>query len=160
MMIIGIDAVAQKSVIKADLISPVFNTLVVAYERVTSENGAFQLGFTLMKNDWYRRVGLTPEYRFYVSDKPAPTGFFVAPFFQYFDVTDKNSMNQTENYSEFGLGAVAGYQWMFKDLVTFSAFLGPKYTSNSRPRRIGQNSTIQFNEGFAVRAGLTLGLVF
>lgn len=161
-------AMAQSNAIKINLLSPVARTFNIAYERALNENGSFQLGFFYtgakvgdVKIDGF---GITPEYRVYLSQTPAPNGFYVAPFLRYikFNAEDKtdNSVNKAE-VTQIGGGVVVGRQWVFKERVTFDMFIGPKYQSTDAKVTSGQDtfSGSLFNN-FGIRGGITLGVAF
>lgn len=152
---------SQNSGLKIDMFAPIVKTLVVGYERVVSESASFQISFNYTSDNTdgqkLRRVGFTPEYRFYFSETPAPAGFFVAPFFQYVSVTESSTAYNEVKYGEYGAGLVAGYQWLFKERVTFSAFFGPKYQKNTGIR---PGVTLDLTDGFTLKGGVTLGFVF
>lgn len=152
---------SQQRVIKVDIIAPAFKTLVLAYEKVASEDASFQAGFAFTGDgDNGRRLAFTGEYRYYLSDeKPAPAGFYVAPFAQYINITEK--INSVEHKAgAIGLGVVAGYQWLFKERVTFGGFLGPDYMIPTREQDPNSSLVIGITKGFTLRAGVTLGLAF
>ena len=89
------DALAQKgNVLKINIFSPIAKTLNLQYERKLSSSSSFQLGFYYsgfsITDTKFSGFGLTPEYRFYLSDTEAPHGVYVAPFVRYqnFSVTN------------------------------------------------------------------------
>ena len=71
---------AQNTVIKANLLSPLVRTGSFFIEHKLNDNSSIQLGLLYTGNTWddtkIRGWGITPEYRFYLSDSPAPKGFF------------------------------------------------------------------------------------
>ena len=83
-----------------------------------------------------RGVGITPEFRYYGSEKYAPKGVFVGCYIplQFAKVKAPQflasgsavySISSTElSYSQVGLGFDAGYQKIFKNNITFEALLG------------------------------------
>ena len=75
------EATAQSNVFKINIISPVVRTASVFYERALNDQSSLQLGFFYSGysgNDTkFRGFGITPEYRFYLSETPAPAGFFL-----------------------------------------------------------------------------------
>lgn len=163
-------AIAQpQNAIKINLLSPVARTINLAYERAINENGSFQLGFyyTGVKTGGVKLsgFGITPEYRFYLSQTPAPNGFYVAPFIRYNSFTAEDTSDNTVSkatITQFGGGAVVGRQWVFKERVTFDMFIGPKYQSTSAKVTSGTDT---FTGGslfgnFGIRGGITLGLAF
>jgi hypothetical protein len=154
-----------QNVLKINILSPIVRTLNIQYERVLNESSAFQLGFfyTGYSDDvtTWRGFGITPEYRFYLSDSPAPAGVFVAPFLRYqaFDVED--DIGGAAKFSAFGGGLIIGKQWLFKDKITLEVFIGPSYLVGEVKEA---TSGVEFDsgafEGFGVRTGITFGFKF
>src|SRR5882762_7411500 len=146
-------AVAQPgNAIKINLLSPVARTFNIAYERKVSDNGSFQLGFyyTGAKSGDLKLsgFGITPEYRFYLSQTPAPNGFYVAPFMRYtsYDLTYNNGTDKASgSVTSFGGGLVVGRQWVFKERVTLDMFIGPKYQSRNAKTTSGNSSDLTIN---------------
>ena len=58
-----------------------------------NEDMSFQLGFFYSKyqppdtETILTGYGITPEFRYYLSDTPAPNGFYLAPNFRYYKFT-------------------------------------------------------------------------
>ena len=162
-------ALAQPSnAIKINLLSPVARTFNIAYERKINDNGSFQLGFfysgAKVSNTKISGYGITPEYRFYLSQTPAPNGFYVAPFLRYSSFTAQDNSNNTVNkatVTQAGGGVVVGRQWVFKERVTFDMFIGPKYQNTSTKVTSGTDSfSGSLFNSFGIRGGITLGIAF
>lgn len=161
-------SLAQENTVKVNIFSPIFRTLNLQYERVLSENSSFQLGFfytgASIEETRFSGFGLTPEYRFYLSDSPAPAGVYVAPFLRYqnFSLTEDLSSSKG-TLSTFGGGLIIGKQWIFKERIALDIFIGPSYSSGSVSASDGSGdvdfSTGLFS-GFGVRSGLCLGIAF
>ena len=168
-------AVAQddpKNAIKLNFLSPIVQTLNLSYERTTGPSQSFQLGFyytgAKSRDVKLRGFGITPEYRFYLGEeKPAPDGFYIAPFLRYtkYDLTseaDQDQQTSRGTYTSFGGGFVVGRQWVFKKRATFDMFIGPKMQSRNVTTNSGNDD--DFNIGlfgrFGLRAGVTVGLAF
>ncbi|WP_207433737.1 DUF3575 domain-containing protein [Sabulibacter ruber] len=159
---------AQNNLVKLNLLAPLVSTGSFYYERVLDDSKAVQLGVFFTKYDELSGFGVTPEYRFYLSDTPAPNGFYVAPFlsFMRFTVESDEDFFSEGSYkgsmTNFGGGLVAGRQWIFKDRVSFDIFLGPEYTTGSVKVESGDEDDIQSAglSGFIGRAGISLGLKF
>lgn len=164
-------AMAQpKTAIKINLLSPVARTFNIAFERAVNDNGSFQLGFYYtglkVEDVKFSGFGLTPEYRFYLSQTPAPNGFYVAPFLRYtnYNLTADDTTDKA-TFTSFGGGVVVGRQWVFKERVTFDLFIGPKY--QSRDLKVTNTSgnadetfDINYLNSFGIRGGITLGIAF
>jgi len=158
----------QENVFKINIFSPIVRTLNVSYERKLSANSSFQLGFFYTSynpsNTKFSLIGITPEYRFYLSDSEAPAGFYVAPFVRYtnFNLEDTNSGSTDKGtLSTFGGGLVIGKQWIFKEKISLDTFIGPQFSSGNVKVTSGQD-TFDTNafDGFGVRFGLNLGFAF
>ncbi|UYN88341.1 MAG: DUF3575 domain-containing protein [Cyclobacteriaceae bacterium] len=165
---IGVSGGLQaQNVVKINILSPIVKTINVSYERAINENGSFQLGFfyTGWSNDLtkFSGFGITPEYRFYLSDSPAPEGVYVAPFIRYqkFNISDKDVSDSEADFSAFGGGVVIGKQWVFKDKITLDLFLGPAYYSGKVSGQSG-NTTFDTDafDGFGLRTGINFGFKF
>lgn len=159
-------AKAQENVLKINIFSPIVKTFNISYERKVSATGSFQLGafytgYTSGDTE-FKGFGITPEYRFYLSETEAPAGVYVAPFVRYmdFDLTDEATTSKG-NISMFGGGLVIGKQWIFKEKISLDAFVGPQYTTGDVKVKSGTDSfDTDVFDGFGVRAGLTLGFAF
>ncbi|ALI98978.1 DUF3575 domain-containing protein [Rufibacter tibetensis] len=159
---------AQNNLVKANLLAPLVATGSFYYERVLNDSRSVQLGLFFTKYEELSGYGVTPEYRFYLSETPAPNGFYVAPFlsFMRFTIEGEDDLFDGERYkgttTNFGGGLVAGRQWIFKDRVSFDIFLGPEYTGGTAAVEIGNEDQIKDSglNGFIGRAGISLGLKF
>jgi hypothetical protein len=161
-------AMAQSSAIKINLLSPVARTINLAFERAISEDGSIQVGFfytgAKIGDTKIDGFGITPEYRIYLSQSPAPNGFYVAPFLRYVNFKAENKTdNSTDKatVTQFGGGVVVGRQWVFKERVTFDLFIGPKYQGTDIKVTAGSDSfSGSLFNNFGIRGGITLGLAF
>lgn len=162
------DAQAQSNAVKINIFSPIFKTINVSYERVLKETSSFQLGFyytgASLSSLKYSGFGITPEYRFYLSETAAPQGFYAAPFLRYQSVNLTVDGSSSEaNFSAVGGGLVVGKQWVFKQLVTLDLFIGPSYSSGKVDVKSGSEDDFNISgafDGFGLRTGLTLGVAF
>ncbi len=160
-------AQAQSNVFKINIISPVFKTASVFYERAINEESSFQLGFFYTgysgDNTKFNGFGITPEYRFYLSESAAPAGVYVAPFVRYqnFDLEDEVTLDEA-TFSSFGGGLLIGRQWIFKERVALDIFIGPSYVSGDVKVTEGSEGSFDVDafDGFGLRTGVTLGLAF
>lgn len=171
-------AMAQNNAIKINYLSPIFRTLSLFYEHKFTDSGSGQLGFFYtgysIGDTKFSGFGITPEFRYYLSDDGAIHGFYIAPYLRYQNFT------LTEDYTDyfggsiddgkyeatlttFGGGAVVGYQAVFKERVTFDAFAGPGFNSGSIKLKAGSESA-DFDagifDGFGLRVGSTIGIAF
>lgn len=174
---ITMQAVAQsdtaetpKNLIKVNLLSPVVRTGSFFYERILNDKSSLQLGFfytgTSFAGTQFRGIGITPEYRFYLSEsKQAPAGFFIAPFVRYqnLNLSDKDDTSISATYSSFGGGVCVGNQWLFKNQVSLELFGGPSFNATSFAGKNGATEDDFFltNFGyFSFRFGVALGFAF
>ena len=160
---------SKKNMVKLNLMSPFIKTFNLAYERVLNEKMGLQIrgyytGYSNKEEDPQSKTegfGIIPEFRLYLSDKkPAPAGFFLAPFIRFdkFDVTDsyEDGTENTGTYTDFGVGLLLGHQAVFSNIVTLEAFIGPQYVFGSSE---GDIETPKFN-GVLPRGGITVGILF
>lgn len=170
LMAVGFSARAQsQNVIKVNILSPLVRTANFSFEHALSETSSFQIGFFYtgyrFGDTRFSGVGITPEYRFYLSErKQAPAGFYVAPFLRYqnFKLTE-TALTATGSLSLFGLGATAGYNLILKDRFSLDFFLGPSYSFGSVKSDNGTAdsfSTGGIGGGFGLRTGITFGIAF
>ncbi|QHL88186.1 DUF3575 domain-containing protein [Nibribacter ruber] len=156
---------AQGNLLKANLLSPLLQTGSFYFEHVIKGDKSLQLGVFFTKLDDLSGYGITPEYRVYLSDTPAPDGFYVAPFlgFMKFKVDNGNDgFGYKGKTTNFGGGLIAGRQWIFKQKVSFDIFLGPEYTVSNAKAEYGNKEDIEeaaYN-GWLPRAGVALGFKF
>ncbi|MFN5429582.1 MAG: DUF3575 domain-containing protein [Cyclobacteriaceae bacterium] len=159
---------AQKeNVVKINILSPIVKTFNVQYERKVNATSSFQLGFFYtgysVSETSFSGIGITPEYRFYLSDSEAPQGVYIAPFLRYqnFSLTESIS-NGKATLSNFGAGVILGKQWLFKEKIVLDIFIGPGYSSGSLKVTSGTSSQFETGafDGFGLRAGLCLGFAF
>lgn len=159
-------AKAQKTVVKANLLSPLVRTGSFFVEHQLNDNSSIQLGLLYTGKTWddtqIRGWGITPEYRFYLSDSPAPKGFFVAPYARYLHFELENEANNKAKMNGLGAGLIIGQQYIFKDRVSFEWFFGPAYTNIDLDVESGVEDDFETGswDGFTLRAGITLGIVF
>ncbi|MEM1137408.1 MAG: DUF3575 domain-containing protein, partial [Bacteroidota bacterium] len=161
-----------ENIVKLNIFSPIVRTLSLSYERVLSADNSFQVNFfytgASIGDTRFRGFGITPEYRFYLSEsKESPAGFYLAPFLRYqnFNLTvEDESVNEPEaTLSNFGGGVLIGGQWIFKEKISLDTFIGPAYTAGDIKVEDG-TSEEQFEtgilSGFGVRFGVTIGYAF
>jgi hypothetical protein len=166
-------AIAQpKTAVKINLLSPIARTFNIALERAITEDGSLQIGFYYSGYKFpgdggvkMSGFGITPEYRWYLSETPAPNGFYVAPFIRYASLTlsTDDGSNDEATMTTFGGGLVVGRQWVFKERVTLDLFIGPKYQTRDLKVKSGSDSEkfdLNFFNPFGIRGGVTLGIAF
>jgi len=154
--------------IKTDLFSAFLRTGALKYERAFTGNISGQLGFfytgyhprdsesTL--NGW----GITPEFRFYLSDTPAPVGTYLAPNFRYMSLTANDPVaDASATLTSFGFAVNLGKQWLLKDIIVIDAWVGPVYNFRNLDDPSGEvDSGISGVNGFGIRLGIAIGVAF
>jgi Protein of unknown function (DUF3575) len=160
----------KKNIFKVNVLSPIVRTGSFFYERVITEKSSAQLGFFYTGfstgETRIRGFGITPEYRFYLSNsKEAPTGFYVGPYLRYQNIEFKvdGSISESARLTGFGGGLVLGGQWVFSDIIALDIFAGPNYNGR-RLTYEGGATEDDFNftgfGSFGLRLGVTLGVAF
>lgn len=164
---LALPAMAQNNVVKLNIFSPIVKTLNMSYERVISDNSSLQLGFfyTGAKSGDVKLsgFGITPEFRFFLSETPAPDGVYIAPWVRYQNLDADNPVdNASGKLTSFGGGVIIGRQWIFKEIVSLDIFIGPQYLVATADPDVGSEDAIEVTSGsgFWFRAGLNLGIAF
>ncbi len=155
---------------KTNIFTPLIKTGSFFYERKLHERASMQLGvgFTAFNAEGVKINGLfiTPEYRYFLSNaKDALEGFYIGPFVRYQNLKISEEGNDSKaTLSTFGGGLAIGRQWIFRDLISLDAFLGPGY--NSGKVKVTDGSSDDFDDvpssfnGFGLRVGLSIGITF
>lgn len=159
---------AQSNVIKFNIFAPIVKTANFQYERAFG-NKSFQLGlfYTAFSPETteFSGFGITPEFRFYLSETPAPAGFYAAPFLRYQSFTIEETdpdFAAKGTFSAFGGGLIIGKQWIFKERVALDLFIGPTFNSGKVEAESGDSGDLDAGtfDGFGVRFGVCFGLAF
>ncbi len=165
---ISFSGYSQKSnFVKANLFSPLVRTGSFFYERVLNDDMSGQLGFFFTKvgagDTKFSGFGVTPEFRYYLSESAAPKGIFMAPYIRYqrFNLSVEGDIAEGK-LSVFGGGLLVGAQTLLKDVITIEAFLGPAYGFGNVDVTSGSEEDFDIGtfDGFAVRVGVTVGIGF
>jgi hypothetical protein len=154
--------------IKTDLLSPFLRTGVIKYERVFTESIGAQLGFFYTGysprdcESSLSGYGITPEFRFYLSETPAPSGTYLAPNFRYMKLDVHDPLTNVDGtLTSLGLAINLGTQVLLKDIVLIDAWVGPVYAFRSEEDPSGQlDAGIASTNGFGIRLGLAIGIAF
>jgi hypothetical protein len=163
-----LQAQTKLNTIKTDLFSPILRTYVLKYERALTNDISAQLGFfysTFHPFDAETTLsgfGITPEFRFYLSDTPAPNGTYLAPNFRYMQLTAEDpNVSGEATLTNFSLAINIGKQVVLKDVIAIDAWVGPSYNFRSVEETVsGVDVGIPDINGFGLRIGLAIGLVF
>jgi len=179
---------AQKNIIKLDIHSPIMRTGQMTYERVISENASFGMSLLYMDRsegignaDYLTRFAVTPEFRYYLMDFPAPRGLFVSGNLRYqwmkaewqeiyylFDgpTTLEQSSVFAKELSTFGIGVNVGIQEVYKERISIEVFAGPCWNSGDQRAALGSSGNLKPNEpfqpyvGYFLRTGINVGIAF
>ena len=159
---------SQKSnYVKANLFSPLVRTGSFFYEKVFSDDMSGQLGFFFTKveagDTKFSGFGITPEFRYYLSESSAPKGIFMAPYFRYQSLKLSIEGGSAEgNLSVVGGGLLVGAQTLLTDVITIEAFLGPAYGFDNVDVKSGSEDDFEIDTfyGFTIRVGVTVGIGF
>jgi len=145
----GGSLVVGGNVIKTNITSAAIAHYQLQYERVTGPNQSFAIGFGIspnvklpfagvaenaagddeqaveaVKSIRFTKFTVTPEYRFYISKKGAPKGFYLATFARYTHMSMENIFPYTSEagvdhkihvegkFNGYGAGAMIGIQWL------------------------------------------------
>ncbi|HEU4609190.1 MAG TPA: DUF3575 domain-containing protein [Chitinophagaceae bacterium] len=159
--------IGGKNIIKVNLSSIALNHYSLQYERVINNRQSFALGFGISPNvelpfkqtlldqfggnddarraiesTKFNKINITPEYRFYLGKKGAPTGFYLAPFARYthmaieqdYTYTPSSNVEHTAhlkgNFDGIGGGLMIGAQWMLSKKISLDWWIaGPFFGS-------------------------------
>lgn len=168
----------RMNALKMNVFSPFVQTFSVFYERALNEESSLQMGFFYtgfsIDDTKFSGFGLTPEYRYYFSDKGPMRGLYFAPYIRYQNFTLKNEYEETDTngntttkkdegtLNTFGGGVLFGHQWLFNGKVALDLFIGPSYSAGDVEVKSGSNDTFETGSfsGFSMRAGACVGIAF
>lgn len=158
----------KTNVFKTDLFSAFLRTGVLKYEKALNEDmsvqlGAFYTGYS--PGDTEAKLsgfGITPEFRYYLSEKPAPAGTYLAPNFRYMKLTATDpAYNDEATLTSYGFAVNLGYQAIFKEIVVIDAWIGPAYAFRTLDDPTGEiDPGIGAVNGFGIRLGIAIGIAF
>lgn len=159
---VGIQANAQKNVIKFNPLPLILGTAELDYERVVTGHTSFQieLGYTTLnfessdgEKDNYDGFSIGAQYRFYLQEKyEAPQGWFGAPYIGY---SAAKYNDEDLKYNVFSIGGVIGYQWQLSP-VAIDLYFGPGYFNRNAD---DSSFDVGFN-GLGLKAGFAIGIAF
>jgi len=148
-----------QSIIKTNPIGLMFGSINLTYERALSQSTSFQIGgnfFNKILGIPVSGIGVNVGYRYYITNatKPSPEGFYIGPALSYNSLTESST---DVTVSTVGVGAIIGYQWVFKSRVTLDLGAGPTYIMG-----VGSTTTttIASFEGFAPNLSFAVGFNF
>jgi hypothetical protein len=179
----GMDTVERTNVLTSYPTNFVASTFKVGYEFKVSNNKGLKFigsfGSSSENYDWYglsgfREFGLEAQLRFYVQkDHPALNGFYLAPFSSYKTMNYNSSIyyspingqpqsSQTATVSNFALGYIIGYQWIFRSSFVIDAFIGGggNFISGDNTQGNLSNTIYAYRNGIDLHTGIALGIAF
>lgn len=158
----------KKNAVKTDLFSAFLRTGVLKYERALNEDMSFQLGafYTgYSPGDTDAKLsgfGITPEFRYYLSEKPALQGTYLAPNFRYMKlIAEDPGINEQATLTTYGIAINLGFQVLLKDIVVIDGWIGPAFAFRNLDDPSGEvEAGITTANGFAIRLGIAIGIAF
>ena len=159
---------AQKTMdIKTDLFSAFLRTFALKYEMAINEDMSVQLGFfyTGFKprgvEGSITGFGITPEFRYYLSETPAPDGLYLAPNYRYMKLTAMdNTTNEEASIAVNSFAINLGKQLLLKDLIIIDFWVGPSYNFRSVTETSIEDLGVPDADGFGLRGGIAIGIAF
>lgn len=144
----------KHNAIKVNLLSPIFNTVNLSYQRILTPERSMQFGISYMDFDDFRNiddnytfygdviqnnvkgVNLILDYKVNFSGYGL-NGFYAGPFLRYmiyernferfYNGTGPTSYTEKANYQSAGIGFLFGKQYLFKNTITLDLYAGPVY---------------------------------
>lgn len=159
---------AKQNIIKVNPIGFLFGAGSVAYERALNDKSSIvvapQFGGFKFGGVKYSSAGLGAQYRLYFSKSHvAPEGFYAAPNvsfisgkIKYDDVFEEGEESE-DKFSSFGIGALAGNQWVFNSGFVIDVNAGFSYQSFNYK---GDATTGLKGNGVFPRVGFAIGYNF
>jgi hypothetical protein len=159
---------AQKTMdVKTDLFSAFLRTFVLKYEMAINEDMSVQLGFfyTGFKprdaDGSLTGFGITPEFRYYLSETPAPNGLYLAPNYRFMKLSIvENTTNENATIGVNSFAINLGKQLLLKDVIIIDFWIGPSYNFRTVTETSIQNLGVPDADGFGLRAGIAIGIAF
>lgn len=147
----ALSASAQDQIIKTSPLALAFGNLNVTYERVLNEKSSF-----LVKANYIYQIfgvdvnagGLAAGWRYYFTHakKDVPAGFYINP---------EVEVGFASDFTNFGVGAELGYQWVWDSGFVLDIGLGPKYYNFSYS---GDDDDLFDDDAGGIGPSLTLAL--
>lgn len=160
----------KRNALKVNLLSPLFNTINVSYQRVLTPERSLQLGISYMDFDDFKNidnnvnyygddiqnnvkgVNMTLDYKVNFTGYGL-NGFYAGPFLRYmnyernferfYNGSASTYFTEKARFQSAGVGFLFGKQFMFKNTITLDLFAGPVYQiliSEKRTNNISSGS--------------------
>jgi len=145
---------AQSSVIKANPIGLAFGAFNACYEKVISDKSSVVLSGSFFSGGIgdvdVTSFGAGAGYRFYITKKEAPRGFYAQPTVGF----GSGSESLTDvSYLQLGIGVDLGYQWVWESGFALDLGIGPNY-------RIVLSDEASVGNGIGPSAVVAIGYAF
>ena len=158
------------NVIKLNMLSPVYSSLMFFFERSINKENSLELGLGYMNFDGFSNSStlsrhteaffITPEYRYMLKGENL-NGTYIEPFLKFTSMNYTESgvnyiynstypynsipayYNDSYSYQSLGIGICLGQQYIYKNKISIDFFAGPVFNmllSKSGPS--GNNVTI------------------
>jgi Protein of unknown function (DUF3575) len=161
---------AKQNIIKVNPIGFLFGAGSVAYERALNEKSSIvvapQFGGFKFGGVKYSSAGLGAQYRLYFSNtKTAPEGFYAAPNVSFisgkikYDGFEEGDESK-DKFSSFGIGALAGNQWVFNSGFVIDLNAGFSYQSFNYKNDDNVTGASLKGNGVFPRVGFAIGYNF
>jgi hypothetical protein len=171
-LVLALGANAQKrgsseskpNVVKVNPLGLLFGQASISYERALDEKNAVQVtptfGFLSVGGVKYSTLGLSAEYRYYLSNsKTAPQGFYVSPGVGFASVKVKETGGASFTGSAFSVKALIGNQWTWESGFALDLFGGVNYVGGGKVKGTGGVEYTKFS-GVLPALGVSLGYNF
>ncbi len=117
-------AVSQSSIIKTNPLSIIEGRIGISYEKVTAPKMSYQIspfiGYNIEEIEGMA-LGIDLGYKFYITKKDAPRGFYFMPHLGGVYTTSSSAINT---------GLDLGYQWRWSNNMIVDFGLGPNFYHN------------------------------
>ncbi len=128
-------ATAQKNqgVIKLNPIGFAFGIFDLGYEHKLSERSSFEGSLSYASRNLrlldlkYNFFGVGAAYRYYLTKKDFPVGFYASPQARFSSGSFINFGSPTEKFAATTIGLVLGYQIVYFDVIALDIGIGPGY---------------------------------
>jgi len=168
--LISFASFAQENVIKVNPLALLGGTDLVSYERALGDQSSAIVGAGYAGYKFggfkYTNIGGRLEYRYYFDE--VLSGWFAGGIAQYqsgkvesetSDIFGTDELDSETNFSSFGVGAKAGYQWVWDSGFSLDLSLGANYSKFSYDDEDGAFATLE-GSGIFPQFGFGLGYAF
>lgn len=151
----------KKNAIKFNLVSPIFNTINLSYQRMLTPYKSLQVTAAYTNFDDFKEdhsidknsvkgLNLTADYRINFSGYGL-NGWYISPFARYLNYSKDSykesigydysyDLQEKSSYQSIGVGLLVGKQFIIKNTITIDLFAGPSFSF-----LVNQNRKINYN---------------